>query len=189
MKLTHQQLSKFWLLWARAEAEALPVSASKIDRDNLRHKTIMQATGKESLRDVGRTGDFESLMLAAALLAGDYKEASYWSIGKERRLVHMIGECARQIGEIAGVPHGWTYCRATFQQAGFPEAWMDIPEFMLESAFQMLDTHRRRLLTRDWHWAGSSEGQPLGFDPDYHYQILLGEMRLQHMHTHHAAVA
>ena len=118
MNLTHAQLSKFWRLWARAEAETLPPSATRPERDNLRRETIHKATGKDSLKDVGRTGDFEALMLSVAHLAGDYEEAAYWSIGRERRLVHMIGECARQIGEIAGDPHGWSYCRSTFHQAG-----------------------------------------------------------------------
>jgi hypothetical protein len=189
MMLTPGQIAKFWRLWARAEAEVLPASATRAERDAIRHSTILGATGKTSLKLVGRTDEFERLMLATAQMAGDYQEASYWCVGEERRLAHMVAECARQIGEIAGVPHGWEYCRATLHQAGLPESWQDLPSSLLGATFAMIDTHRRRLLTRDWHWAGSADGQPLGFDPSIRYECLLGGLRITHLDHHHASVA
>jgi hypothetical protein len=187
--MTDAQMAKFWRLWARAEAEGLPPSATRKERDDLRHKVILEATGQTSLKLVGRTQDFERLMLSVSEMAGDYQEASYWCVGSERRLAHMVAECARQIGEIAGVPHGWEYCRSTLHQAGLPESWLDLPSSLLCSTFEMLDTHRRRLLKRDWKWSGSADGQPLGFDPTIHYECILGDLRISHLSHHHAAVA
>lgn len=178
MKLTPQQQARFWRLWSRAETETLPPTATRQERAALRRNTTRQATGKDSLRQVNRTGDYDALMLATAHLAGDYEEAAYWSIGKERRTAKMIAECARQIGEIANVPHGWAYCRATFRQAGLPTSWLDIPDTLLFATFQMLDTHRRRSLKRDWHWQGSAHGQPLGFDPSYRYTHVADTVQL-----------
>jgi hypothetical protein len=40
-------------------------------------------------------------MYAVAALSGDYKSMAYWCNASERRTAYMIGECARQIGEIS----------------------------------------------------------------------------------------
>jgi hypothetical protein len=189
MQLTPSQTALFWRLWARVESEVFSASNSKADRENKRHEIILRATGKTSLRLVQRTSEFDRLMCACAEMAGDYKDASYWAIAGERRTAHMIGECARQIGEIAGVHNGWDYCRSTFVQAGFPSSWLDIPGTLLASAFKMLDTHRRRLLIRDWNWSGSADGTPLGFNPDYHYECVLGCLTFKIIEHHHSAVA
>jgi hypothetical protein len=163
--LSGKQLALFWSLWAKAEREELPSSASQSERDVARRSVLFRACGKVSLKDVSPGREFDLVMSSVASLAGDYKAMAYWILAGERRTAHMIGECARQIGEIAGVHHGWKYCRETFIQAGLPESWMDIPEGLLTSVFQMLDTHRRRMLKRDCEWNGSRYGQPLGFQP------------------------
>jgi hypothetical protein len=46
---------------------------------------------------------------------------------------------------------------------------MDIPDGLLFATFEMMDTHRRRLLKRDHGWTGERNGQPLGFNPDRTY--------------------
>jgi len=167
--LSPRQLAAFWRLWSQAESEVLPHGADKSARDTFRRSVIFKACGKGSIRDVSPTRDYDRLMYAAASLAGDYRAMSYWCIATERRTAHLIGECARQIGEIVGSPKGWEYCRAVFNQANLPPSWMDIPEPLLMSSFEMLDTHRRRLLRRDHGWRGERYGQPLGFQPDRIY--------------------
>jgi len=169
MKLSSKQQAMFWAIWARAESEELPVKSTRNERDMFRRKVIFQACGKTSLKDVNSIGDFDHLMYSVATLACDYQAMSYWSIATERRTVHMIGNCARQIGEIVGEPHGWDYCRGVFDQAGLPNDWMDIPDNLLMSTFKMLDTHRRRILKRDFGWQGERSGQPLGFNPHRSY--------------------
>lgn len=189
MMLSHSQLALFWRLWARVESEVFKATDSKQDREKKRHEIILKTTGKTSIRFVNRTVEFDRLMQACAEMSGDYMEACYWLIGTERRTAHMIGECARQIGEIAGVHNGWDYCRSTFVQAGFPSSWLDIPDTLLASAFKMLDTHRRRLLVRDWNWSGSADGTPLGFNPEYYYECVLGCLTFKIIKHHHSAVA
>lgn len=169
MMLTAKQQAMFWALWSAAEREELPVTATRQERDTARRGVMFRACGKISLKDVKPTGDFDRLMYTLATLAGDYQAMSYWVNASERRTAHMIGEAARQIGEIDGVPRGWEYCQAVFAQAGLPASWMDIPDGLLTDTFKMLDTHRRRLLKRDHGWRGERAGQPLGFAPSRIY--------------------
>ena len=169
MMLSSKQQSMCWALWAKAEREELPVTATRKKRDTARRGVIFRACGRISLKDVNTTGDFDRLMFAVASLAGDYQAMSYWNIASERRTAFMIGECARQIGEIAGSPKGWDYCQAVFAQARLPTSWMDIPDALLFDTFEMFDTHRRRLLKRDHGWTGSRDGTPLGFNPSRIY--------------------
>jgi hypothetical protein len=177
MLLTPRQLAAFWRLWSRAESESMPHGADKEARETFRRAVISRACNKRSLRAVSPTGDYDRLMYEVASLASDYQAMSYWCIAAERRTAHLIGECARQIGEIAGVPRGWEYCRSLFEQAHFPPHWEDIPQHLLDSSFQMLDTHRRRLLRRDHGWRGAEFGEPLGFVPDRVYAFAHRDQR------------
>jgi len=180
MLITTAQAAAFWRLYAQAESEALPPSATRQEREAFRHGLIIKATGQPSLKKVSRTSGFDKLMLETALLAGDYEAAGKYVNGSERRYVHLIGECARQIGEIADVPHGWDYIRGVLKQAGLPPSWMDIPETLLASTFKMLDTHRRRMLKRDYYW-----DTDLGFHPDRSYvHIHQAVVKVDHPHHH-----
>lgn len=167
--LSTKQQAMFWALWARAEREELPVTATRQERDTARRGVMFRACGRITLKDVQPTVDFDRLMFAVASLAGDYQSMAYWVNAGERRTAHMIGECARQIGEIVGDPKGWEYCQKVFVQAGLPASWMDIPDVLLFATFEMLDTHRRRTLKRDHGWRGERAGQPLGFNPSRIY--------------------
>ena len=167
--LSTKQQAMFWALWAKAEREELPVTATRQERDTARRGVMFRACGKITLKDVTPTRDFDRLMYAVASLAGDYEGMAYWGNASERRTAHLIRECARQIGEIAGDPKGWEYCQAVFVQARLPPSWMDIPDDLLFSTFEMLDTHRRRTLKRDHGWRGERSGQPLGFSPSRIY--------------------
>lgn len=169
MMLTHKQQAMFWALWARAEREELPATATRQERDTARRGVMFRACGKITLKDVNSGVDFDRLMYTVATLAGDYEAMAYWCQASERRTVHLVGECARQIGEIAGEIKGWEYCRSVFAQARLPASWMDIPDPLLFATFQMLDTHRRRVLKRDHGWLGERDGQPLGFRPERIY--------------------
>ena len=171
MKLTKPQLKRFWPLWTEAENENLPHNATRAQRDAIRRDTIQRATGRHSLKDVNPVGEFDALMLEVATLAGDYEEAAYWGAAKERRYAVMMEDCARQIGEITGNPHGWQYCRDTLTQARLPDRWEDVPETLLAKTFQMLDTHRRRLLCRAW---GKNTGLSLAFKLGQAYELIDG---------------
>jgi hypothetical protein len=159
----------FWALWAKAESEELPVSATRFERDALRRSVIMKACHVKSLTEVGQTSDFDKLMMEVATLACDYEAMAHFCVSSERRTCFLIRECARQIGEIAGVPHGWDYCVKVFEQSRLPSSWEDTPEYLLFATFQMLDIHRRRMLKRDYGWSGARQGQPLGFNAGRSY--------------------
>ena len=147
MALSRRQLAAFWRLWARALEECIP-GASRAQQEAFRRDTIYRICGTESLKEVDRSRMYARLMLEVAQMACDYQAAAYWAQDAERRTAHHIADCARQIGEIAGVPQGWEYCRGTLVQANLPPSWEDIPDTLLKSVFFMLDTHRRRLLRR-----------------------------------------
>lgn len=149
MLLSSAQQARFWRLWAKAEREAMPSLATKEERTELRRKTLRDACGFDSLTLVGRGEEYDKVMLAVALLANDYEEAAHFVIGSERRMAKLMVDCARQIGEIAGDPHGWEYCCGALKQARLPPRWEDVPETLLAATFSMLDTHRRRLLKRE----------------------------------------
>jgi|GEM_PF-1581162 len=168
MMLSTKQQAMFWVLWGKVEREEFP-SASPFERDAARRAIMFRACGRVSLKGVNQSKEFDRLMAAVAAITGDYRAMSYWSIAAERRTAHMIHECARQIGEIVGESKGWEYCQAVFEQARLPASWIDIPDALLMSTFQMLDTHRRRLLKREGGWLGARVGQPLGFCADRHY--------------------
>ena len=78
MQLSAKQQAAFWRLWARAEAEELPATATRQERDTARRGVIFRSCGKDSLKDVNATGDFDKLMYDVALLAGDYQALTYW---------------------------------------------------------------------------------------------------------------
>lgn len=177
MILNPEQQHMFWALWKKAEAEVLPVTATRFEREALRRATIKEACNVTSLKEVNQTTDFDRLMMAVATLACDYEAMAHFCVSGERRTCHLIEACARQIGEIAGEARGWDYCIKLFQQARLPASWLDIPDALLFSVFRMLDTHRRRMLKRDFGWQGARHGQPLGFNPGRSYArcgIVLG---------------
>ena len=169
MKLSVKQLHKFWVLYAACERENLPACSSRVDRDTFRHTLILRATGYISLRDVGPGSDFDKLMFETATAANNFTEAAYWATGNERRFVKMTAECARQIGEITGVPKPWGYIQGIFKQSNLPDSWEDIPINRLAAVFKMVDTYRRRLLSRDFGWSGAEAERPLAFNPDRRY--------------------
>jgi hypothetical protein len=168
MQLTPEQQKTFWAIWRKCDAELDPQTTAE-QRTEYRRAQIVAACGKSSLRLVNRSTDFDQLMAHCAALCGDYEEAARWAGSAEHRMAWMVAMQARQIAEIAGVPHGWEYCRKIFAQMRLPEHYEDMTGGMLMSAFQALDTHRRRVLRRDHGWGMRGSGRPLGFSPNRRY--------------------
>ena len=59
MLLNRDQQGMFWALWSKAEAEVLPVTATRFEREALRRATIKEACGVTSLKEVKPSGDFD----------------------------------------------------------------------------------------------------------------------------------
>lgn len=87
--LTKKQAALFWrCLAAAAERQAVP------DREAYRKRVLREELGIEHMRDIGRTGDFDRLMLRLAQDAEDWQSLAYYSVAGERRLIKR-GDPAR----------------------------------------------------------------------------------------------
>lgn len=162
MHISKQKLSKFWRLFQQACADNLPRTATTADKDAYRHRIIEEATGQPSLRDVNPS-DFERLMQRLSAETDDHHARLYWHTCTERRYVYLIGAQLTQISCITGEGHPWQYAKGILKQAHWPDDFNDITADMQRSVFQMLDTHRRRLLRRAG-WRGAKFSQPLNFN-------------------------
>jgi len=161
MQLSKPKLSKFWRLFADAASENLPSNATTKDKDAYRHRLIQEVTGQPSLKNV-TTCEFERLMQRLAAETENYDARVYWQTCQERKYVYLIGIMLSQISSITRDSHTWSYIKGVLRQAHWPEDWRDISADMDRSVFQMLDTHRRRLL-RQAGWRGAIHGEPLNF--------------------------
>lgn len=161
MNLTPAQAMKFWRLFARASAAA---GIESRNLDAWRHELTLQATGKQSIREINNGRDYEELMLALAQHTQDDGEIGYWSGALERRARWHIGEVLRQLSEIEGEPYEWNYARAIYRQSDLPLAIESTPAFHLWKVLDMLDTARRRSLKA----AGWRSG--MKYNPSLHYR-------------------
>jgi len=92
---------------------------------------------------------------------GDYEGALKFTNGPERRMARIVEICAEQVMQCMGVSDGEAeaYVLGVCKQARFDvreesgNYWLDLPAGDVAAAFQMLDTHRRRLL-RSCGWTG-----------------------------------
>lgn len=152
--ITKRQAALFWrFLAAAAECQAVP------DREAYRKRVLREELGVEHLRDVGRTGDFDKLMLRLAQDAEDWHGLAYYSVAGERRLADLVADCATQVLELSpglGV-HPMAYVSGILNQSGMSpirvaggDYWLDLAPDDLARLLQILDTHRRRLIKRLW---------------------------------------
>ena len=145
-------------------------------REAYRKRVMMQETGKNSLSLLNRTTDFDRCMAHFAYDAGDWKAASKFASGDSYRMAVMIRICCQQIMQLKGLLDGSdaakNYLCGILKQSRIvcghqPENssfWMDIPQGSILTIFQILDTHRRRLLAGYPSLVGFK-----GFDPHIVY--------------------
>ena len=159
--LTKKQAALFWrCLAAAAERQAVP------DREAYRKRVLREELGVEHMRDVGRTGDFDKLMLRLAQDAEDWHGLAYYSVAGERRLADLVADCATQVLELSIAERGFD-ASAHLDQLGYisgvlrqsrlspirvdgSDYWLDLAPAELARLLQILDTHRRRLVKRQW---------------------------------------
>ena len=189
--MTDKQRIAFFRLFTRA-CERQGVAPG--EREAWRHALIREVCGVGSLRAVGSGADCDRLMAAVARLAEDHGAAMRWGTAEGRRLAAMAEACARQCFEIAQAipalaercaPGPVAYLRGVMAQAGWRDAlhaedgewWMDLDAVRLGKLFQMLDTHRRRLLRRvpcrllEARWDGTLAPMRRGFEIDARYVV------------------
>lgn len=177
-----KQRNQFFRVWATAKKEICErydlCSFVKDNEREARHRWVKECTGRtENINAVRPGNEFSRLMLATAVAADDYREAAYWELDVAKRWRWFMENLVRQLGEIARKPAAWEYVQGIFAHMRLPSTWQDIPEGDLEKVWQMLDTHRRRLLTRDHGWMGlrKSDRDPLAFFPEAEYLYIEGD--------------
>ena len=185
--MTRAQLKPYWRAVGRA-ASALGIVGHGAVED-YRHKVMMEEIGVEHARDVDPADGFDRVMYRLAVDAGDWPAAARFATGEERRMAHLVEQCARQVIELRsadeGCPFGGghggdthaeavAYVVGCLRQAGMfvclaqDSWWADISAHQAFQVFRMLDTHRRRLLRR-LGWSG-----PLSFDAEASWTLESG---------------
>ena len=154
--MTPKQIRQFWPAFARA-CDALGLTTSA-DKSAYRSRIMMEEASANHLAEVSNTHGYEALMARLAADAGDYEDATRYAGGDDRRMAHMVDDCARQVFELSGKAESdrLAYIRSILEQSGLVRRattvnifwWLDYPDTTPERIFQMLDTHRRRLLHR-----------------------------------------
>ena len=149
------------------------------EREAYRRQVMREECKKEHLAQLNRTTDFDLCMARFAKDAGDWQTAAKFASGDAYRMAVMIRICCQQIMQLKGLPDGSSaakdYLRAILERsriacgtnADDQSFWMEISQDSLLIVFQILDTHRRRLLA-DYP---SLDGLK-GFDPQIVYSIL-----------------
>lgn len=182
--MTHAQLKPYWRAVNRAASALGLVGKEAVEK--YRHSVMMEEIGAEHARDVDPGDGFDRVMYRLAVDAGDWSAAARYATGEERRMAHLVEQCARQVIELKALDNdpmfenehraarelAIDYIVGVIAQAGYfvaespsgGEWWADISAAQAFQVFKMLDTHRRRLLKRyDW--------RPLSFDPDATWHI------------------
>ena len=128
------------------------------ERDAYRKQVMREECKKEHLALLNRTTDYDRCMSRFARDAGDWQMASKFATGDTYRLAVMIRICCQQIMQLKGLPDGSdaaiNYLRGILEQSQIAcgtyvndsSFWMDISKDSILTVFQILDTHRRRLL-------------------------------------------
>jgi len=149
-------------------------------REAYRKAVMREECGKDHLAQLSRTKDFDACLHRFAADAGNFEEAARFAIADDARKAAILRICCAQVlqlkGCVAGTTEAADYLAGIVEQARVPcgrdvrdsSFWMDCAPGTILTLFQMLDTHRRRLLR------GLLDGRTartfLGFDPSIVYQ-------------------
>ena len=181
--ITKAQISLFWRAFSAA-CRNLGLRGH-VETEKYRKNLLLKETGKDSLKALDRTKDFDAVMHRLSVDSGDWETAAKFAAGDDYRLGVMIGICCRQIMQLKGVPEGSdaaeNYLRGVLRQSRIctvrnagSSFWLDVSYGSAQAVFAMLDTHRRRLLT-----GFSRAYRPfLGFDPTVVYKPYDGGLQL-----------
>lgn len=187
--LTTAQRSAFFRALQAASFELGHTTAE--EREAYRKQVMREETGKAHLAQLSRTADFDACMRRFAADAGDFETASRFGVADAARKAALVRICCAQVMQLKGCTAGTTeaadYLSGIVEQSRVPcgrdisdsSFWMDCAPDNLLTLFQILDTHRRRLLR------GLVDGRMargfLAFDPALVYQPLpAGGVRLRY---------
>ena len=187
--LTPAQRAAFFRALQAASAELGHATAA--EREAYRKAVMREETGKAHLAQLSRTADFDACMRRFAADAGDYEAAARFGVADAARKAALVRICCAQVMQLKGCAAGTTeaaeYLAGIVEQARVPcgrdirdsSFWMDCAPDNLRTLFQILDTHRRRLLRAMFD--GRTARGFLAFDPTVVYQPLpTGGVRLSY---------
>lgn len=178
--MTRAQLKPYWRAVGRAASALGFVGKEAVEK--YRHAVMMEEVGVEHAAEVDPADGYDRVMYRLAVDAGDWSAAARFATGEERRMAHLVEQCARQVIELKQCEDApavmfeteaidartaaLSYVVGVMRQAGYPvysqangDWWLDISGSIAFQVFRMLDTHRRRILKR-YGW------KPLSFDAD-----------------------
>lgn len=175
LPLTARQRAAFWEAH-RAACVNLELSTRE-EREAYRKLVMREECGRLHLSELNRTDDFDRVMARFAKDAGDWQEASRFAVADEARQAALIRICLAQVMQLKGCPAGSVagaeYLAGIVEQARIPcgrdvrdsSFWLDVAPGSLLVLFQILDTHRRRMLRQ------LASDAPLGFDAGAVYAL------------------
>lgn len=154
--ITKPQAAAFWRLFSAACRRNAVLPAQ---RDAYRHRLLRETLGVSHMSQIDRTEGFDRIMARLALEAGDDAAAAHYAVGSDRRRAALVADCATQVLQLAMADAPGAdplpYIAGILAQANLApprrigaDYWLDLPPRSLAALFQMLDTHRRRLLSR-----------------------------------------
>lgn len=178
--MTRAQIKPFFRAVYRAASAQGLVGREAVDA--YRHEVMREEAGADHAADIDPGAGYDRVMYRLAVDGGDWAAASRYATGEERRMAHLVEQCARQVIELKAIeveprvmftPEAFAaegdavaYVVGCLRQAGLlvtqtpaGDWWADISGAAAFSVFRMLDTHRRRLLKR-LGWSN-----PLAFEP------------------------
>ncbi|MBR4616958.1 MAG: hypothetical protein IKO55_15210 [Kiritimatiellae bacterium] len=176
--ITPAQRSAFFRALQAASVELGHTTAG--EREAYRKTVMREETGKTHLAQLSRTADFDACMRRFAADAGDYDTASRFGIADAARKAALVRICCAQVMQLKGCTPGTTeaadYLSGIVEQSRIPcgrdlrdsSFWMDCAPDNLLTLFQILDTHRRRLLRSLFD--GRAAHGFMAFDPAVVYQ-------------------
>jgi len=180
--ITQRQRALYWRAH-HAACVNLGLSTPE-EREEYRRRVMREEAGCEHLAEVGRTDGFDRVVKRFAADAGDYETACRFAVGDEARKAALIRICCAQVLQLkgcrAGSEEAADYLAGIVEQARIPcgrelvdsSFWLDCSPDSLLALFQMLDTHRRRLLRAALD--GRTARTFLGFDSSVRYEPLPG---------------
>ena len=172
--MTAKQTSLYWRTFSAA-CVSMGIQG-KAEREEYRHRVLREEAGVTSTKQVGTTTAFDAVMARMASDAGDWQGALKYGAGSSYRMAVMVQICLAQVMQLKGLPDGSAaardYLNGVLEQShiapGKPgeSFWLDLGPAALLRVFQILDTHRRRLIRQ--HTDVTSF---IGFDPTTAYRI------------------
>ncbi len=144
-------------------------------RREYRHRVVRELTGRESVKDLRSSADYDTVMARLWSDAGDYGRAIHYRINAERRQAYAIRVLACQLMQLKGGDEDGArrYVGGVLDQARIAHGrrddgawWMDVAEPQLSDLVKMLDTERRRILRRFTASAGR-----LAFSDRVRYEV------------------